>query len=282
MIFLISISLFGCSLLPKEEQVVQMPPKAPKEEKLTVPEIIKKERLNLFDLAEGKLKEEKLAEALELYLKITREAHNTKDIVYDKSLLRIAEIYEKTDQSEKSILALEELNLRNTPLLDPASKLVLLMKNHYRVTNYHQADQLRSELNQLYKARKIGLTEIYKALFYQTDLYYDRHILDESEFVGNLQKFFVYVMESDMTEEAEKLTDLLIHYYNGFLNKLDSPQLSGELKKKLIISLLDQFGKFDRYKLTDTRDEVSQLQRFSSFAEQQQRKLTERLIDGKY
>ena len=282
-VLLISLNLSGCSLFQKEEDVVQLPPTAPKEEKLTVAQIIKKDRALLFDLAEARYEEQKFAEALEIYLKITREAHNTKDVVYDKSLLRIAELYEKGDQSEKTILALEELNKRNSDLLDPASKLVLLIKNHYRVTNYHQAKLLKAELDQLYKNQEIGLTEIYKALYYQTNLYYDRHILDESEFIGNLQKYFVFVMESDRYAlEAEKLTDLLILYYERFLQKLESPQLSREIKRKLIISLLDQFGKFDRYKLTDNRVGAKHLSRFSSFAERHQRKLTERLTDGNY
>jgi tetratricopeptide (TPR) repeat protein len=279
--------LFSCSLLEKADSTSQnsttefvLNKKA--DTKPTTAQIIKRDRSILFENAEIYYLDKNYDEALRVYLKITREAHDTKDELYDKSLLRLAEIYEVTDQSEKAILALEELNKRNSGMLSTAALSVLLMKNHYRVTNYHQARILRFQLDQLYKSQEVSLQDIYSALYYQTTLYYDRHVLDELLFIGDMQKYFVFVMESSNLVEAEKLTDLLILYYERFLEQLNKSVLSREFKRRLIISLLDQLGKFDKYKLADGSAASKYLIRFSQFAEQHRLTLTERLTNGQY
>jgi hypothetical protein len=89
-------------------------------------------------------------------------------------------------------------------------------------------------------------------------------------------------MESPNLVEAEKLTDLLILYYERFLEQLNKSVLSREFKRSLIISLLDQLGKFDKYKLTDGDAASKYLNRFSQFAEKHRLTLTERLTNGQY
>ena len=78
------------------------------------------------------------------------------------------------------------------------------------------------------------------------------------------------------------MTELLILYYEQFIAQLNKSVLSRDLKRKLIISLLDQIGKFDKYKLSYDQAGAKHLNRFSKFAEQNQRVLTERLTNGKY
>jgi hypothetical protein len=98
-----------------------------------------------------------------------------------------------------------------------------------------------------------------------------------------MQKYFVYVMENQTsTLEGEKLTELLMLYYERFNSQLNSGLLSKELKKRLIISLIDQLNKFDRYKLNDATKNIKHLNRFSEFAELSEKRLTERLTNGNY
>ncbi|MGZ3690814.1 MAG: hypothetical protein ACXVAX_04895, partial [Pseudobdellovibrio sp.] len=147
--------------------------------------------------------------------------------------------------------------------------------------NYYQARQIRTELDNDYRTQSTNLHDIYQALYYQTDLYYDRHIFDELTFIGDLQKYFVYVIESDMASESDKLTDLLILYYQKFLTQLDNQILSADVKRKLAASLIDQLSKFDRYKMPG-HDAENNLTRFSNFAEAQRRKLVERMANAKF
>lgn len=155
-----------------------------------------------------------------------------------------------------------------------------IIKNHFRVANYYQARTIRAEIDADYKSRKIYLQDLFQALYYQTDLYLDHHLLDELLFIGEVQKFFVYVIESDLQPESDKATDLLILYYKKFIAQLDNSVLAPELKKNLLVSLINQLNRFDRYKVEGNAP-PSNFNRFSNFANESQRKLTERLANGK-
>lgn len=273
-ILILLFILSSCSLWPMANEKVEINPveKAPPSERQLV-----------YDKAKGLLTLGQFQEAEPLYFQITRYPPDGKNSVYDKSLLDLAFLFEKTDQSEKAILALDELSKRDTSVIDKASIKILLIKNHYRVTNYYQARTLRAELDDMYRAQEISLKDIYSALYYQTTLYYDRHIFDELLFLGDMQKYFVYVMENQTSSaEGEKLTELLMLYYERFDSQLNNGMLSKDLKKRLIISLIDQLNKFDRYKLNDVTKNIKHLNRFSDFAEVTEKRLTERLTNGNY
>lgn len=273
-ILILFFVLSSCSLWPMAEEKVevkQVEKAPPSERQLT------------YDKAKGLLNLGQFQEAEPIYFQITRYPPEGRDSVYDKSLLDLAFLYEKTDQSEKAILALDELSKRDTSVVDKASIKILLIKNHYRVTNYYQARLLRNELDGMYRTQEVSLQDIYAGLYYQTSLYYDRHIFDELLFLGDMQKYFVYVMESQSNAaEGEKLTELLMLYYERFNSQLNSGLLSKDLKKRLIISLIDQLNKFDRYKLNDATKNIKYLNRFSDFAEINEKRLTERLTNGNY
>lgn len=269
----VTLMTSACSLLPTE--------KAAPTESEKVLEQIKNEREFLLKEGDRLYSEAQFDSALNFYFKIVRDPHDENDIVYDKALLGLARLYEKSDQSEKAILAYDELLKRNTPVLNKITLRLALMKNHFRVTNYYQARQVKQEIDREYKSQNISLQELYQTLYYHSYLQYDRHILDEAIFIGELQKYFVYVIESDLYEESEKLTDLLILYYENFLAQFDNSILSAEIKKKLAVLLLDQLGRFERYKMPQ-QDEQTQLSRFSKFAETNKLKLTERLANGKF
>lgn len=273
-ILILFFVLSSCSLWPMAEEKVEIKPveKAPPSE-----------RQLTYDKARGLYNLGQFQEAEPIYFQITRYPPEGRDSVYDKSLLDLAFLYEKTDQSEKAILALDELSKRDTSVIDKASIKILLIKNHYRVTNYYQARLLRNELDGMYRTQEVSLQDIYSGLYYQTSLYYDRHIFDELLFLGDMQKYFVYVIESQSNAvEGEKLTELLMLYYERFNSQLNSGLLSKDLKKRLIISLIDQLNKFDRYKLNDATKNIKHLNRFSDFAEINEKRLTERLTNGNY
>lgn len=273
-ILILFFFLSSCSLWPLAEEKVEIKPveKAPPSERQVV-----------YDKAKGLLSLGQYQDAEPVYFQITRYPPDNKDSIYDKSLLDLSFLYEKTDQSEKAILALDELSKRDTSVIDKASIKVLLIKNHYRVTNYYQARTIRAELDDMYRTQDISLQDFYSALYYQTTIYYDRHIFDELLFLGDMQKYFVYVMESHTSAvEGEKLTELLMLYYERFNSQLSSGVLSKDLKKRLIISLIDQLNKFDRYKLNDATKNIKYLNRFSDFAKVSEKRLTERLTNGNY
>lgn len=253
-----------------------------KDEEMLQPEVKQlSEREQLFNSAEAEFHNKNDKVALPMYLHIVRDPAEGADPIYEKSLLNLARIYERTDQSEKAILAFEELLKTNSNVITRTALRMAIIKNHFRVSNYYQAKTVRAEIDADYKTRKIFLQDLYQALYFHTDLYYDRHVLDELLFIGEVQKFFVYVIESDLHPESEKLTDLLILYYKKFVAQLDSTIMAQELKKNLIVSLINQLNKFDRYKV-EGEAPLSNFNRFANFADDTQRKLTERLANGKF
>ncbi|MCC2680323.1 MAG: hypothetical protein K0R29_2899, partial [Pseudobdellovibrio sp.] len=178
------------------------------------------ERELLFNSAEDAFKRGSDKAALPMYLHIVRDPAEGADPIYEKSLLNLGKIYERNDQSEKAILAFEELLKTNSKVISKTSLRMLIIKNHFRVANYYQAKSVRAEIDSDYKTRKIYLQDLYQALYYQTNLYLDHHILDELLFIGEIQKFFVYVIESDLDPESERMTELLILYYKHFVTQL--------------------------------------------------------------
>jgi hypothetical protein len=240
------------------------------------------EREIIFNRAETAFKSKNDDEALPLYLSIARDPSENTDLIYQKSLLGLARIYERTDQSEKAILALDELSRIHSDVISKASMQMALIKNHFRVSNYYQAKAIRSDLDNDYKVQKISIDELFNALYYETDLYYDRHILDELLFLGDVQKYFLYVIESNISPQSEKATDLLILDYKKFIAQIDNSLRPADIKKNLMISLINQLNKFERYKIVGEDSKLSNINRFSKFANEAQLKMTERLASGKF
>jgi hypothetical protein len=239
------------------------------------------EREILFERAEQLQKAGDHKSAESLYYRITREPGGPSDPIYDKSLWNLAGYYEQADLPEKALLALDELSKRRSSTISLTRIRIAQIKNHYRVTNYYQAQGVRNEIDRDYKSQLIAPGELYEALYYTTTLYYDRHIADELTFLGEVQKYFFYIMESELAPENEKLTELLIFYYDGFLTALEKKHLPVELKRQLVISLLDQLRKFDRYKIAGEKRNPMTIGRFSEYSDARQKKLTEWLTDDK-
>ncbi|MBY0452402.1 MAG: hypothetical protein K2P92_05145 [Bdellovibrionaceae bacterium] len=262
----------ACSLLAVDEEPV-------KEAEVQASKPVLTEREQDFNQAEEYEKIKKYDDALSIYFKITRDTFQERDLIYDRSLLGIARIYEMTDQSEKAILALNELQKVKSAVISSPALQIALMKNHYRVTNYYQAQKIKTELDNDYKLQSISAQALFEALFNQTQPYFDRHIFDELLFIGDVQKYFIFVMETGNSDQPEMMSSLLELYYEKFLAQLDNSLLNDDIKKKLIISLMDQLTKFDRYKQLDNSTTPSPLNKFSKFAADKKRLLTERLTN---
>lgn len=234
------------------------------------------EREQLFSLAENFYISNNDEEALPIYFKISRNPEGDYDPIYDQSLWRLVKIYEKNDQSEKALLNLEELLSRHTDTVSKYKIKFSQMKNHFRVSNDYQAVEIRKELDRAFKTRQISLEEIYACLVDSADFIYDHKLIEELAFLGEVQKYFVFIMESNLSPQNERITELLLKDYERFFAALAKDTLSAEYKRKLSVSLLDQLRKFDQYQLIGDEKNPTLL-RFASYSEEKQKVLVERL-----
>lgn len=254
------ISLSSCALL--EETRVEREPS---------------EQEKIFNEADSLLATGDYSGAEALYAKLTRNSKSTLDPIYDKSLWHLAKIYEKQNQSAKALLALDELANRSSNTIPKDKVKFAQIKNHFRVTNFFQAREIKKDLDEDYKNKDISLYDIYENLTETADLNYDNHILEELMFLGEMQKYYLFVMESDMYPENELLTDRLIATYDNFFAALYRPEANEEFKRQLSVALLDQLRKFDQYKIDGSAENANTIEKFSNYSEQKQKKLTEGL-----
>ncbi len=236
------------------------------------------EREQMFARAENFYAKGDFESAKTLYFRLSRNVSGKYDVVYDQSLWRLVKIYEKSDESEKALLSLDELSIRKSSTISKNKIKFAQMKNNFRVANFYQANIIKKEIDEAYRSEALDLEEVFEILIASTDLTYDYRMLEELLFLGEIQKYFVFVMESDLTPENEQLTDHLIKSYEHFFSLLKRSNLSPEFKKKLSISLLDQLRKFDRYKIDNNGTSTETLLRFSNYSEPQQKILVESFL----
>ena len=262
--FLLSTSLFlvGCVSLKEKAPITPF----------------NSERLQMFSTAENYYKNNDFNLAKPLYFRLSRNVSGNFDQIYDQSLWRLVKIYEKNDESEKALLALDELAIRKTSTISINKIKFSQMKNNFRVTNLYQAREIKKELDEAYRNENLSLDEIFENLIETTDLTYDHRLLEELMFLGEVQKYFVFVMESRLSPENEQLTDHLIKSYEHFFGLLKRNTLSPEFKRKLSISLLDQLRKFDQYKIDSNDTNLDTLTRFLSYSEPKQKFLIESFL----
>lgn len=216
-------------------------------------------------------------QAFNLYAKITRDSDRDYDPVYDQSLWRMSQIYEQQDESEKAILALDELSKRPALSLPLLKIKFALLKNHERVSNYFEADAITKQIDEAYRTGALSLGLMAQYLTETSSLNYDHHIRDELSYVGKVQKYYLFVMESDLSPENSRLTDLLIKDYDGFFASLQKDTVSIDFKKQLAIALLDQLRHFDQYKLIDPDSNPQTLRKFAAYSEAKQKYLIDLL-----
>jgi tetratricopeptide (TPR) repeat protein len=257
---LFSLFLFSCASLhtkPPEEPV-----------RLTDREVDYQKGLALSNTG-------KFAESIPFLLKVTQTEQGPNDEIYKSALWYLAVNYEKTGEFGKAILSLREIEERKPVILSEFAVKTALVKNYIRVENKPLAMKIQKEIDESYPPRTYSVDEIYKVLEENTDFNYDHLLIEELQFLGELQKYFIFVMESPNDEFNKKATDLLISLYTGFLKKLNNDTLNPDFKRNLCIELLDQLRKFDAYKLRTGNVNPDTISKFSQFSEEKQKYLTD-------
>lgn len=263
-VLLISCCLAGCALFDSAQ-----------EEKTATTMKPLSEREQLLSDAENYFKNNNLAAAKTILLRLSRFSDGATDPIYDKTLWYLAKIYEKTNESEKAILSLEELVTRKSPAISKNKINFALMKNQYRITNFNQAQKVKKQIDENFKNNKFSLNELYDYLIETTELMYNEHLQEDLVFLGEVQKYFIYIMESPMAPQNVDLTERLINMYEQFFAILKRDSQSNDFKKNLSISLYDQLNKFNRYKMDASDSNPQTMARFATYCEKQQKFLTE-------
>lgn len=236
------------------------------------------EREQMFARAENFFSKGDFESAKNLYFRLSRNVSGRYDAIYDQSLWRLVKIYEKSDESEKALLSLDELSIRKSSTISDNKIKFAQMKNNFRVANYYQANIIKKEIDEAYRSGALDLEELFEILMESTDLTYEHRMLEELMFLGEVQKYFVFIMESELSPENDQLTDQLIKNYEHFFSLLKRSNMSADFKKKLSISLVDQLRKFDRYKLDNNDSNPETLLRFSNYSEPKQKILIESFL----
>lgn len=263
-----SISLIGSSILFLVSCQTLSRSDSNEPVRLTEREVVFQKGLALYE-------NNKFSESAPFFLKVTQSNLGPNDEVYDMSLWKLAGIYEKFGDFEKAVLSLLELEKRR-PLAIPLFRIQLaLAKNYIRLENKTLALKIEQEIDQSQPARTHSLSEIYVALEENSNFNYDHLIIEELQFLGEVQKYFLFIMESHETPLNQKATDLLIHIYDGFFNRFSQNTMSYLFKRSLSIELLEQLRKFDTYKLNTMNINPYTVSKFSNYSDEKQKFLTD-------
>lgn len=238
------------------------------------------ERDQIFAAAEEFFKNQKFDSAKNLFLRLSRNKEGAQDPLYDKSLWYLSKIYENTNEIEKALLSLDELVYRKSTTISKNKIKFSQMRYQFLLTNYVQGKEIKKELDDLYKKNLISLNDLFEYLEDTTSSIDDHFLLEELMFVGEAQKYFIFIMESQQAPENEQSTEKLIKIYEHFFTALKHNKYSNEFKKKLTISLFDQLNKFNHYKLDTFKSENSELNNntitiFYEYSMKKQKILTE-------
>lgn len=256
LVFLVLIS--SCSLFEKKSEIKELTPREAN-----------------FEKAVTFFNEKNFNNALPLFQKISQQSEAKVDRVYDLTLWYLSVIYEKTNMPEKALLTLKELTLRNSTIVPSLKVRFSQMKNHFRVSNEYQALEVKKLIDSNQPLLRNDIETIYSYLFETTDLNYDHLAVEELQFVGQLQKYFIYVMESSQSPENAQATELLISIYDNFFKILKNNKLNFNFRKKIAIALIDQLRLFDRYKIDDLNVNLMTIAKFSNYSEKKQKLLTD-------
>ena len=245
-------------------QTPQIPVEQPK---LTEREMIYQKGVALF-------KNAKYAESSGFFLKIAQTSLGPQDETYNAALWNLSFIYEKLGEFDKAILALIELEARGSKKILLFSIRLRLIKNYFRIDNPLKAIEIQKHITS-HDLNKLLIEEIYLSLEENVQFNYDSQMLEELHFLGQVQKYFITVMESPTTALNTKATDLLTSLYDNFLKVLEKDTLNIEFKRTLAIELLDQFRKFELYKRTDVTLNPYAISKFSNYANEKQQIITD-------
>lgn len=235
------------------------------------------EREVLFDEAESLYEDGRFNEAFPLYLRLSRSTEGSFDPVYDESLWRLTSLYEKNDAPEKALLCLAELTERPGASVSEYRIRFAQARNYFRVDNRLEAFKALSAVNEDFDRGYLTVDDLVGYLPEATEFVYDRHMPAELMYLGKIQKYFVYVMESEHPE-SDRIGEHLTSVYNRFFAALDSPALSAEFKRHLSILLYDQLRHFDIYQLDGYSENAEAIRKFSAYSSEKQKTLAESFL----
>lgn len=235
------------------------------------------QRQQIFEKGKALLANDQFAKAEPFFLNLTAEPEEKSDLIYDMSLWNISLIYEKLGLPEKSILALNLLVDRQTEHVLPFKIKAALMKNYFCVGNKIVAIKYKKMLDDEKPRATLATNVLYVTLQQTLNLNYDQLILEELDYVGEAQKYLLYVMEQNQSELNQAATELLISIYERAYALTKKDSLRTEFKEKILISLLDKLRLFETYKLNDLNINLKTVAKFSKFSEKLEKQITDRL-----
>ena len=166
---------------------------------------------------------------------------------------------------------------RQTEHVLPFKLKAALMKNYFRVGNKIVALKYKKMLDDEKPRATIQTNVLYVTLQQTLNLNYDQLILEELDYVGEAQKYLLYVMEQNQSELNQVATELLISIYQRAYAQTKKDSLQADFKEKILVSLLDKLRLFESYKLNDLNINLQTVAKFSKFSEKLEKQITDRL-----
>lgn len=259
-ILILSSAFVGCSLFGESDESRPL-----------------NEREVIFEKAKALMAAEQFAKAEPFFLSLTAEPEEKSDYIYDLSLWNISLIYEKLAQPEKSILSLNLLLDRQTTHVIHFKIKAALMKNYFRVGNKVVALNYKKSLDELNPKVSIPAETLYLNLIQTLNLNYDHLVIEELDYVGEIQKYLLYVMEQNDSKMNQHATELLISIYERAYALTNKDSVQPEYKQKILISILDKLRLFNLYKMNDLNINLKTVTKFSRFSEKLEKQIADRL-----
>lgn len=230
------------------------------------------EREMLYEKGNALLLAHEYSKAEVLFLSLTGQHMQNPDAPYDMSLWSLSTIYDKNGFPERSVLIL--LPLLKSEYISQFKVKAALMKNYFLLNNPTEAMKYKKMLDAENPKMTVAANALYYDLIETLDLNYDHLLLQELDYVGEIQKYLIFVMEQNESKKNEKVTELLTSIYDKSYEMLAKDSVNPEFKKKIAISLLNNLRRFDLLKLNDLNINPKTVSKFSLYAEKKQKQIT--------
>ncbi|MFZ3229855.1 MAG: hypothetical protein WA160_06600 [Pseudobdellovibrio sp.] len=233
------------------------------------------EREVVFEKAKALVLAREFSKAEGLFLNLTATSEENKDSIYAISLWNLSLISEKNNEPEKAILILHQLNNSHLNTVSRFKIHASLMKNYFRVSNSTEALKYKKILDDENQKDKFAVADLYRDLVETLDLNFDRSVIAELDYVNEIQKYLLYIMEQNEFLKNEKTTDLLISIYETSYALLLNEKLNHDFKEKIAIAMLNNMRHFELLKLNDLNVNLKTVSKFSNFADTKQKQITD-------
>lgn len=231
------------------------------------------EREVLYEKGNALLMAHEYAKAEVLFLSLTGQHMQKPDAPYDMSLWNLSTIYDKNGFAERSILIL--LPLLDSEYVSQFKIKAALLKNYFLLGNSTEALKYKKMLDAENPKMTVAANALYYDLVETLDLNYDHLLLEELQYVGEIQKYLIFVMEQNESKKNEKVTELLTSIYDAAYAMLAKDSVNPEFKKKIAISLLNNLRRFELLKLNDLNINQKTVSKFTLYADKKQKQITD-------